>query len=110
MSRFAVALQPPYHGVIFTVQRRAGDHGYAAMAHRSAELALARPGSLDAEGLDITVSYWRNWASTTAWKADAEGLATQRLGRERWYNRNELRVARVKRFETRPEVRKEKQG
>ncbi len=111
MSRFAATPEPPYYAVIFTAQRRAGDHGYAAMAARMEELALARDGCLgvessrDAAGLGITVSYWRDEPSLIAWREDAEHLVAQRLGRERWYSRYALRVARVERAYDGPEGR-----
>ena len=104
MSRFAATPEPPYYAVIFTAQRTESDaHGYAAMAARMEELALARPGCLgvestrDADGLGITVSYWRDEASIAAWREDGAHLAAQRLGRERWYTEYSLRVARVER-------------
>jgi heme-degrading monooxygenase HmoA len=111
VSRFAGTPEPPYYAVIFTAQRTAGDHGYGAMADLMVEMALAQPGCLgaestrDAEGLGITVSYWRDEASIAAWKADAEHLVAQRLGRERWYSHYELRVARVERAYSGPEGR-----
>ncbi len=111
MSRFANTPEPPYYAVIFTAQRTAGDHGYGAMAKRMMELALAQPGCLgaestrDAEGLGITVSYWQDEASIAAWREQAEHLAAQRLGRERWYAHYELRIARVERAYSGPEGR-----
>lgn len=111
MSRFATTPEPPYYAVIFTAQRRDGDHGYAATAGKMERLALAQPGCLgaestrDAEGLGITVSYWRDEASLIAWKQAAEHLMAQRLGRERWYSHYELRVARVERAYSGPEGR-----
>lgn len=111
MSRFAATPEPPYYAVIFTAQRTEGDHGYAAMAARMEELALARPGCLgvestrDAEGFGITVSYWRDETSLIGWREDAEHLVAQRLGRERWYAHYALRVARVERAYTGPEGR-----
>ena len=103
MSRFAETPEPPYYAVIFTAQRTDGDHGYAAMAARMEELALARDGCLgvestrDADGLGITVSYWRDETSLIAWREDAEHLVAQRLGRQRWYSHYALRIARVER-------------
>jgi heme-degrading monooxygenase HmoA len=111
MSRFAATPEPPYYAVIFSAQRTEGDHGYAAMAARMMELALAQPGCLgaestrDDEGFGITVSYWRDEASLIAWKAQAEHMVAQRLGRERWYAHYELRVARVERAYSGPEGR-----
>ena len=111
MSRFADTPEPPYYAVIFTAQRTGADHGYEAMAKRMMELALAQPGCLgaesirDADGLGITVAYYRDQASIAAWKADAEHLVAQRLGRERWYAHYELRIARVERAYSGPEGR-----
>ena len=66
-------------------------------------LARAQPGCLDAEsargldGLGITVSYWKDEASIAAWKNEALHLVAQRLGKERWYQHYEIRVAKVER-------------
>lgn len=111
MSRFARTPEPPYYAVIFTAQRTDGDHGYGAMAEKMMEMALEQPGCLgaestrDADGLGITVSYWTDEASIAAWKAVAEHLAAQRLGRERWYSHYEMRIARIERAYSGPEGR-----
>ncbi len=65
------------------------------------ELATQQPGFLGlesargADGLGITVSYWRSLEELQAWKAVAEHRVAQQLGRERWYERYHVRVARV---------------
>jgi len=93
---------PPYWAVIFTSQRTDGDQGYAAMAERMEALAKEQPGFLglehagDASG-SITVSYWRAPEDITAWKAQVEHREAQRLGRETWYARFQLRVCKVER-------------
>jgi heme-degrading monooxygenase HmoA len=108
---FARTPEPPYWAVIFTSRRTEGDNGYAAMAARMVELALAQPGCLGAEsvrgsdGLGITVAYYKDEASIAAWKANAQHLVAQRLGKERWYTHYELRVARVERAYSGPEGR-----
>ncbi len=95
--------EPPYYAVIFTSRRTAGDHGYASMAQRMEELGSACDGFLglesarNAEGVGITVSYWRDEAAIHAWKRDAEHRVAQRGGRETWYEAYEVRVARVER-------------
>lgn len=107
-------MTPPYYAVIFTSVRDARpDDGYAAAADRMEELARQQPGFLGVEsargpdGLGITVSYWRTEADVRAWGRHAEHLLAQRAGRDRWYERFALRVARVEqdRFfsRTRPE-------
>jgi heme-degrading monooxygenase HmoA len=81
------------------------------MADRMAALAAEQPGYLGvdsargADGLGITVSYWESEAAVLAWKGIAEHLGAQRLGRERWYQHYELRVARVERAYSGPEGR-----
>jgi heme-degrading monooxygenase HmoA len=108
---FAKTPAPPYHAVIFTSKRTGGDHGYGAMADAMMELAAKQPGYLGVEsvrddsGVGITVSYWKDEASIVAWKQVAAHLGAQRLGRERWYEHYELRVARVERAYSGPEGR-----
>jgi heme-degrading monooxygenase HmoA len=103
MSRFAPRPEPPYYAVIFTAQRTAGDDGYPETAERMVELAGQQPGFLgvestrDASGLGITVSYWRTLDDLTAWRRHVEHAAARRGGRERWYSRYELRIAKVER-------------
>jgi len=96
--------EPPYYAVIFTSQRSAADAaGYDLMAARMVELAAQQPGYLGvesargADGLGITVSYWRDLESIAAWKANAQHQVAQRSGRERWYSGFSLRVAKVER-------------
>lgn len=91
----------PYYAVIFTSEQTADTAGYETMAARMVELAAAQPGFLGIEsarsGLGITVSYWRDLASIAQWRQHAEHLVAQQLGRERWYERFSLRIARVER-------------
>ncbi len=58
-----------------------------------------------ADGLGITVSYWQDEAAIRAWKADVEHLTAQRLGKERWYEHYQLRIAKVERDYAGPEGR-----
>jgi heme-degrading monooxygenase HmoA len=101
---FAPTRQPPYYAVIFSSRRRADDaEAYGRMAERMEALAAAQPGFLGvesargADGFGITVSYWASEADVARWKANAEHLAAQVMGRRRWYERYEVRVARVER-------------
>jgi heme-degrading monooxygenase HmoA len=110
--------EPPYFAVIFTSVRRAdgdSDAGeesagrtdtpptYAATAQRMLELARQQPGFLGfesargADGLGITVSYWESEEAIRRWRDDAEHRVAQALGREQWYARFTLRVAKVER-------------
>jgi heme-degrading monooxygenase HmoA len=102
-TAFAATPEPPYYAVIFSSQRRPGDAGYGAMADRMVELASQQPGFLGVEsarssdGFGITVSYWTSTDAIARWKANIEHLAAQDLGRSTWYERYELRVAKVER-------------
>jgi heme-degrading monooxygenase HmoA len=103
MSQFAHTPEPPYYAVIFTSQRTPGDHGYDETATRMGELAREMPGYLgiestrDADGLGITVSYWRSEADIAYWKRHMEHQTVQDRGKKQWYEHYELRVAKVER-------------
>lgn len=102
-SGIATTPEPPYYAVIFTSKRTEGDRGYGAMAQRMANLGARYAGFLglesvrDADGLGITVSYWRDESSVLAWKRDTEHEKAQRAGQQVWYERYEVRVAKVER-------------
>jgi heme-degrading monooxygenase HmoA len=95
--------EPPYYAVIFTSVRTPGDHGYAQTADEMERLAADQPGYLgiesvgDEHGVGITVSYWASQEAIDGWRQQADHLAAQRAGRERWYRAYVLRVARVER-------------
>ena len=109
---FADTPEPPYYAVIFTSRRNQVDaQGYGAMGQSMMELALKHPGCLGAEstrgadGLGITVAYYKDATSIAAWRADSRHLAAQRLGQQRWYAHYELRIAKVERAYAGPEGR-----
>lgn len=93
----------PCYAVIFTSQRAHETSDYAATAQRMEALAQKAPGYLghesarDAAGLGITVSYWSSLEAIAEFGKHAEHASAQRTGRERYYTRYELRVARVER-------------
>ncbi|HUY02978.1 MAG TPA: antibiotic biosynthesis monooxygenase [Rhodocyclaceae bacterium] len=95
--------EPPYYAVIFTSLRAAADDAYANMAERMAALAAQQPGYLgmesarDADGFGITVSYWDCAEAIAGWRANAEHLAAQAMGKRAWYERYQVRVAKVER-------------
>ena len=101
MSPIASTPQPPYYAVIFTSVRTHGDNGYSDIANKMVQLAAEQPGFLGIEtareGLGITVSYWLDLESIKQWKANAEHLAAQKLGREQWYTCFRVRIAKVER-------------
>lgn len=94
---------PPYYAVVFTSVRIAGDNGYAEAAEQMLELAAEQPGFLGADsargadGLGITVSYWRDEDSIAAWRDHAQHALTRARGREHWYASFAVHVAKVER-------------
>jgi heme-degrading monooxygenase HmoA len=100
---FAMTPEPPYYAVVFSSQRKEGDHGYNATADRMVELAAQQPGYLGvetvrgADGFGITVSYWESEEAIRNWKRHAEHTAARDRGRKEWYEHFELRIARVER-------------
>jgi heme-degrading monooxygenase HmoA len=95
---------PPYYAVIFTSKRVEDDgRSYGVVAQRMADLGSRYDGFLGIEsargtdGVGITVSYWRDEAAILAWKRDTEHEKAQRGGREAWYERYEVRIAKVER-------------
>jgi heme-degrading monooxygenase HmoA len=94
---------PPYYAIIFTSLRTEGDHGYGTMADRMVDLGSRYDGFLGiesargADGLGITVSYWRDEAAIAAWKRDTEHQKAQRGGQQTWYADYEVRIAKVER-------------
>lgn len=111
MKSFAETPTPPYYAVIFTSMRTDEDQGYGEMAEVMLELALGQPGCLGAEsvrnsdGFGITVAYFTDEAAIAAWKAHARHKSAQRLGKERWYEHYEVRIAKVERAYAGPEGR-----
>ncbi|MBD2837768.1 antibiotic biosynthesis monooxygenase [Pseudomonas sp. JM0905a] len=95
--------EPPYYAVIFTSLRSDSEQDYTATAERMLELAREQPGFLGvesargADGLGITVSYWRDEESIRTWRAQAEHREAQRRGRAEWYRAFRTRVACVER-------------
>ncbi len=106
-ASFARPGDPPYYAVVFASRRREGgagpDDGYGPAAERMVELAATCEGFLgiesarDADGFGITVSYWASEAAIRAWRDDVEHTLTRGRGRAEWYDRYDLRVARVER-------------
>ncbi len=91
--------------VIFSSQRVRHEHadtdGYTEMSEHMEELARRQPGFVsidsarDRDGFGITVSYWDSDEAARAWKEVAAHLEAQRLGRDRWYDSYQIRIADV---------------
>lgn len=92
----------PYYAVIFTSIRTDGDaQNYAEMAAQMTALAAEQPGYLGVESarndIGITVSYWESLEAIRHWKAQADHLIAQQMGREKWYSAYKTRVCKVER-------------
>jgi heme-degrading monooxygenase HmoA len=94
--------EPPYYACIFTSLRheQAGD-GYAEMSKFMMRLAEEQPGFLGAEsarnadGLGLTVSYWRSTEDIRNWKANLDHQVAQKTGKVSWYEAYQVRICRV---------------
>ena len=96
----------PYYAVIFSSTLTGKDlETYKAVGARMDELARQHPGCLgfdscrdtNENGLGITVSYWKSTDDIQSWRAQAEHLAAQEMGRRTWYQDYRIRVAKVER-------------
>lgn len=104
MNSIANTPQPPYYSVIFT-SRRTDFEGseYAAMAEQMVQLASEQDGYLgvesvrDANGLGITVSYWKDLDAIKRWQENVEHRSAQKWGREKWYQQFAVRICKVER-------------
>ena len=90
--------------VIFRSKRNDADAaGYAAAATEMVKAAEQFPGYVGiwsargADGIGITVSYWKDNAAALAWKNNSAHAAIRAQGREQWYDWYELVVAEVTR-------------
>lgn len=103
VANFAKTPAPPYYAVIFSSQRATADSDYNKMSEKMMEVAAQQPGFLGVEtvrgndGFGITVSYWSTAESIVAWKTHAEHLEAQEIGKSRWYDHYEIKVAKVER-------------
>jgi heme-degrading monooxygenase HmoA len=90
--------------VIFISESSGADEArYAAAAEAMAALVARQPGYRgvdwvgDAEGAEITISYWADDASAQAWRAHPEHARVQAEGRGRWLKRYDLMIADIRR-------------
>ena len=102
MSTLAQTPNPPYYAVVFSSKRTAADaEGYAEMSDRMFALAAQQPGYLGVEavhsddGFGMTVSYWESLDAIRNWREQTEHKIAQAQGRAKWYQKFQLRIARV---------------
>ncbi|AKJ12173.1 antibiotic biosynthesis monooxygenase [Streptomyces incarnatus] len=94
--------EPPYYAVVFTSTRTDDDpDGYRRTAEHLSRLVREVPGFLGEDfahtpgGLAISVAYFRDLAGIERWRDHPAHLAAKRRGRERWYERYAIHIARV---------------
>lgn len=90
--------------MIFLSGRNAIDgEGYGAAAAQMEQAAARRDGYLgidsarDADGIGITVSWWRDEAAALAWRDDPDHAHIRDSGRAVWYDWYRVVVATVDR-------------
>jgi heme-degrading monooxygenase HmoA len=77
--------------------------GYAEMAQEMEDLAKTMPGFIDVkafkaeDGERLTIVWWQDEDTLSAWRTHARHLVAQKAGRERWYDYYTLEVAELKR-------------
>jgi heme-degrading monooxygenase HmoA len=77
--------------------------GYGEMAQEMLALAKTMPGFIDVkafkadDGERLTLVWWQDEDTLSAWRTNARHLVAQKAGRERWYEYYKLEVAEVKR-------------
>lgn len=92
---------PPYYMVAITTTLDPLTDGYDDAALHMGSLVETFPGFLGVESLrdtaghGISISYWCDLDSLSAWRHDVEHRATMHAGQARWYRRYHVRVARV---------------
>ena len=91
----------PYYAVIFTSRKRKDTPGYEAASQQMLKMVNEMPGFIHADsvrdeaGFGITVSYWENIEALKHWGKVPAHLATQKRGREEWYENFSVRIAQV---------------
>ncbi|KAK9430681.1 hypothetical protein V1505DRAFT_310657 [Lipomyces doorenjongii] len=92
---------PPYYAVIFISLLPEHTEEYAETSNEIYELAQGQTGFLgadsvrDAGGQGATISYWRTEDDVTNFRKIAKHRHAQQRGREIFYERYEVRVAKV---------------
>jgi heme-degrading monooxygenase HmoA len=94
-------IAPPYYAVIFSSLLSEDTEGYAETADRMEQLAKQQKGFLGIESarseIGITVSYWESLEAITAWKNNVAHSEVQKLGKEKWYQKYQLRICKIER-------------
>jgi heme-degrading monooxygenase HmoA len=93
--------ETPYFAVIFTSTHHQLDEEYEGLDARLITIAEKIDGFLgmDSAGGEygISVSYWKDEASITAWKKDIDHQAAMQKGIEKWFDYYNVRISKVER-------------
>lgn len=89
--------------VIFRARCAQLDEDYYQWAARMRTKALGEYGCVEFVSLqegdeEISLSYWPDTQSISAWRADLEHQEAQVLGRQKWYAAYQVEVAQVQRL------------
>ena len=93
----------PYYAVIFSsIRTDDADELYETTGKKFFALATQQPGYIGAESVSngkngITVTYWDTTENIKIWKRQIDHLVAQKMGRELFYERYHVRIARVER-------------
>lgn len=91
----------PYYAVIFISIKKENETGYDKMSEKMVTLARQQPGFLGMDSarneIGITVSYWKTLQDIAQWKAQADHLEAQLMGRKNWYQGYRVKICKVER-------------
>lgn len=94
--------EPPYYVAIFTSAHTGSHEGYDKDTQAVLELAKGHPGFIGVEAagdddLSFAISYWESDESIRNFKELAEHLVIQDKGRDNYYRKYKVRIAKVER-------------
>jgi heme-degrading monooxygenase HmoA len=88
------------YAVIFKATINKLDDTYSKTAARMRELAMNEYGcsefvSVTEGDHEISISYWKEQKDIIEWKKNSEHLATQELGKSKWYKYYQVQVVEI---------------
>lgn len=93
--------KPPYYAVIFTSYLVENTEEYQQISLELEQLAEKQDGFLGFEaardGMGLFISYWKNEEAIREWKKEMSHQMAQKRGREEWYEKFHVRIAKVER-------------
>ncbi|MCF6363519.1 MAG: antibiotic biosynthesis monooxygenase [Gammaproteobacteria bacterium] len=88
--------------VIFSANIKKIDDKYIETAEKMRRLAVEQYGCLEFKAVteneqEIAISYWPSLEHINNWKNDKEHLKAQKQGKESWYSKYKVQIARIER-------------